>query len=277
MAHISSLGAGIYSNLAFNFDNANPTPPSVAETFYKSQFANSVALNTGASALLGGEYRIVDNVREFPQMGTPPNIVNVPVYGSKVSRQVQGQADAPTFEVTLNYIPSDWRVDANYLGNYVGNGVGYSWRFALMNAAPSNYNSTDTMTATFTGTSTTSSALLTVATMTVSATNRLQVGMSVTGASPAAVIIAQVTSTEADGSYGGKGTYTLSVNQTTGGAISGATYAGANLATGSIANSQYFWVGKMEALQISPQLTDANQATLTVSIQSDFVGPFTTN
>ena len=48
----------------------------------------------------------VGNIREFPSLGTPANIVNVPVYGQSISSQVGGQADAPTLEFTLNYVPS---------------------------------------------------------------------------------------------------------------------------------------------------------------------------
>ena len=49
----------------------------------------------------------VGQVREFPSLGTPANIVNVPVYGSSISSQVGGQADAPTLTFTLNYIPTE--------------------------------------------------------------------------------------------------------------------------------------------------------------------------
>jgi hypothetical protein len=41
-------------------------------------------------------------------------------------------------------------------------------------------------------------------------------------------------------------------------------------------NSQYFWLGKIEALLVNPQLTDATTATLTISVQSDMYGAFTT-
>jgi hypothetical protein len=41
-------------------------------------------------------------------------------------------------------------------------------------------------------------------------------------------------------------------------------------------NTQFFWLGKIEALLVNPQLTDANTATLTLSIQSDFYGAYTT-
>jgi len=48
----------------------------------------------------------VSDVREFPSMGTPANIVNVPVYGQATSSQIGGQADAPTLEFTVNYVPT---------------------------------------------------------------------------------------------------------------------------------------------------------------------------
>ena len=40
-------------------------------------------------------------------------------------------------------------------------------------------------------------------------------------------------------------------------------------------NSQYFWIGKFEALQVTPQLSDANTATVTLSVQSEFYGAYT--
>jgi len=188
MAHISSIGAGIYSDLAYSAASTAINSASVF-TQFTTAFAAEVQLG---SALTATNFRRIQDIREFPQMGTPPNIVNVPVYGSKVSRQVQGQADAPTFEVTINYLPSAWISTADYHGNYVGSGATLTWRFALLNSVPASYISS----------------------------------------------------------------------------------ASVSTAMNSVGNSQYFWLGKMEALQISPQLTDANQATLTVSIQSYFVGPF---
>lgn len=184
MAHITSIGAGIYSDLAYNLSPTTVTAAN-AQSFFAAEIANGTNMPTIAT-----QYRRIVDVREFPQMGTPPNIVNVPVYGSKISRQVQGQADAPAFEVTINYIPDHWENVANKHGVLVGDGATKVFRFALLNAVPTAYTSL----------------------------------------------------------AGGLGT---------------------------VGNSQYFWNGKMEALQISPQLTDANQATLTISIQSDFIGPLT--
>ena len=138
----------------------------------------------------------IKNVREFPAMGTPPNVVNVPVYGSATSQQIQGQADAPSMEITLNYVAADWAKEAsNILGSMVGDGNQYVFRFSLLNAEP-------------------------------------------TGA--------------------------------------GATkYASTAAGLGTVQNSQYYWIGKLEALQVTPQLTDANTATITLTIQSDFFGAYT--
>jgi len=194
MAHISSIGAGLYSDLAIcvaSGVNAVPASPEVG-TSWAAHFATEAAYDS--STATAGIFKRITNVREFPQMGTPPNIVNVPIYGSKTSRQVQGQADAPSFEVTLNFIPEFWRNETNYLGKWIGNGTLYLFRFALLNALPANYAST------------------------------------------------------ASTGMGGAGT---------------------------VQNSLYYWAGKLEALQINPQLTDANTAILTISIQSDFYGAFT--
>jgi len=198
MTHISTIGAGIYSDLAYSIDNPNVTPPTTnIETTYTGWFQTPLANGTNVGAGVH-EFRRIEEIREFPQMGTPANIVNVPSFGFKTSKQVQGQADAPTFEVTINYIPSEWDTStlAYKHGMLVGDGKLYPFRFTLLNAKPT-------------------------------------------------------------------GTY-ASVN------VSG-------IGAGGVGNSQYFWCGKFEAIQVNPQLTDGNTAVLTISIQSDFVGPFTNN
>jgi hypothetical protein len=42
-----------------------------------------------------------------------------------------------------------------------------------------------------------------------------------------------------------------------------------------VQNSQYYWVGKLEALQVTPGLTDATTATITITMQSEFFGAYT--
>jgi hypothetical protein len=140
MPHINSLGAAMYTDLAVatgvitsNTAVAATAPVLPADTSSISGFAPLFADETTAIA---GAFRRVKNVRDFPSIGTPANIVNVPTYGSKTSRTIQGQADAPSLEVTINYIPSDWAkgsASGTVLGNMVGDGVSRVWRFTLLN------------------------------------------------------------------------------------------------------------------------------------------------
>ena len=180
MAHISSIGAGMYSDLSVCSDT----------TANGAAIANLTETNLKA-CFETGLYERIENVREFPAMGTPPNVVNVPVYGQATSQQIQGQADAPSIELQINYVALDWAA-GTILGDMVGDGKQYVFRFSLLNSQPDSYDNGVT-----------------------------------------ANDIAQVE------------------------------------------NSQYFWVGKVEALQVTPQLTDANTATVTITIQSDFYGAFT--
>ena len=199
MTHITSIGAGMFSDLSVAMNTDGPSSSNLSnyptEADKKGAFATPVASVGGAAA--ADTYVRVLNVREFPSMGTPPNIVNVPVYGQATSQQIQGQADAPSIELTLNYIASDW-ASGTLLGDAVGDGVQYLFRFTLLNSEPPNYDS----------------------------------------------------------------------DATTGSNIGGTAAA-------PVENSMYFWVGKIEALQVNPQLTDSNTATITMSIQSDFFGAYT--
>lgn len=195
MAHIASIGAGMFSDMSVATPATDFTQSTLAAldtaAEFQALFATEIQTNGGTKA--AGSFVRMKNVREFPSMGTPPNIVNVPVYGSKTSQQIQGQSDAPSIELTVNYVPADW-ASGTILGNMVGDGKQYVFRFALLNAQPLSY--------------------------------------------------ASVSGTPASG-------------------------------IGSVQNSQYYWVGKVEALQVNPQLTDANTATITISIQSQFFGAYT--
>ena len=103
MALISSIGAGIYTSLTYKADEATPV------TLPTTQAENEAFIDTDSSSLgfFGSATTPVNGIREFPQFGAPANIVNVPVYGQSVSDQISGQSDAPTFEITVNYIPSE--------------------------------------------------------------------------------------------------------------------------------------------------------------------------
>ena len=198
MAHITSLGASMFSDLAVSV----PTTPMTAAQLasldtaaeFQALFATEIDSIGGTPA--ANTFVRIKNVREFPAVGTPANVVNVPTYGSATSRQIQGQSDAPSMEITLNFVPADWAKDAgNILGNMVGDGKQYVFRFALLNSAPT--------------------------------------GSGATG------------------------------------------YASTSAGLGTVQNSQYYWIGKLEALQVTPQLTDATTATVTITIQSSFYGAYT--
>lgn len=196
MAHIASIGAGLFSNMAIAEATADLTAAEIAAldtaAEFQALFATEIASIGGTRA--ANTFLRVNNAREFPALGTPPNIVNVPVFGQKTSQQIQAQADAPTFEVTLNYVPADW-ASGTLLGDMVGDGTVRVFRFTMMNSEP-------------------------------------------TG--------------------------------------SGATkYASTAPGIGTVPNSQFYFAGKVEALQVTPSLSDSNTATVTFSVQTAFFGAYT--
>lgn len=199
MTHLSSIGAGIFSDLSV----ATPASPLSASAIadldtdaeFAALFASEIA-NVPPGTPAAGAFVRINNVREFPGMGTPANIVNVPTFGKRTSSQIQGQSDAPSFEVTLNFIGADWaKAAASLLGPMVGDGVQRVFRFAMLNSEP-------------TGTGVTK-------------------------------------------------------------------YAQTAAGLGTVENSVFYFAGKIEALVVNPNLTDANQATLTISMQTDLFGAFT--
>lgn len=184
MAHISDLRAGIYTYL--DIHTVAPVAATVTAAQYAALFVGSTPgtadTQAGDTANVAEHYRM-PSVREFPSIGTPANIVNVPVYGQATSSQVQGQADAPTLEVTINYNAAD----AEELHLLVGKEV--TFRFMMTDSA----------------------------------------------------------CTQDEG-------------------------AATTLAK---ANTEFYFNGKVEAILVNSSLTDATTATVTLSAQSDFVGPAT--
>lgn len=198
MAHITSIGAGMFSDLSVaapltDFSAATLATLDTDAEFF-THFASEIAAVGGTKAV--GAFVRIANVREFPAMGTPPNVVNVPTYGAATSQQIQGQADAPSMEITLNFVASDWAKGSGIiLGNMVGNGTQYVFRFTLMNNVP-------------------------------------------TGTGPT-------------------------------------KYSSAAGGLGLVPNSQYFFIGKIDSLLVTPQLTDANTATIAITLQSQLFGAYT--
>jgi len=114
MAHLTKISAGKFSSLDYVPVTTGVTASSSLEDI-TSQFvtADNQALVTTSVAstpvreVLEAGVVHVGNVREFPSLGTPANVVNVPVYGQATSSQVSGQSDAPSLEFSLNYVATD--------------------------------------------------------------------------------------------------------------------------------------------------------------------------
>jgi len=121
MAHISTIGATIYSELSVQgglwtagdadlevgtYAGIASRPVDVAafRAYFEVPNGSDVASNAPAAA---ANVINVGHIREFPAMGTPANVVNVPQYGQATSSQIRGQSDAPTMEFTLNYVPDE--------------------------------------------------------------------------------------------------------------------------------------------------------------------------
>lgn len=135
MAHISNLGAGMFSDLSLAMAATDLTLATVptTEAALKALFASEIASSGGVKA--ANTFVRCANVREFPDIGIPPNLVKVPTFGSKTSRQVQGQADLPDFQFTINLVMTDW-AKGTLLGDSVGSGKIFVARFALLNSEP---------------------------------------------------------------------------------------------------------------------------------------------
>jgi hypothetical protein len=128
MGHISSIGAAMFSRLSVN--KTSVTNIATAKT--------ALAGAAGAQGYFDADtkYTNIGDVRSFPAIGNPANIVKVPVYGQSVSSSIQGQSDAPQLEIDINYIGADWAKTGSTLGPLVGNGSVYVFRFTLLNSLP---------------------------------------------------------------------------------------------------------------------------------------------
>jgi hypothetical protein len=139
----------------------------------------------------------------MPALGTPANIVKVPVYGQAQTQSIGAQSDAPDLELTVNYNPSVWAKGTGVfhntstsvagvapLGNIVADGTNKVFQVALLNAKPTTSDCTAT-------------------------------------------------------------------------------------GLGTVKNALIYFVGKVESLLVTPARDDAMTATVALSIQSDFYGPYT--
>lgn len=140
MAHISSIGAGLFSDMSIAASSADPSFSTLdTQAEFDALFATEIESAGGTKGT--NTFVRLSNVREFPSMGTPPNIVNVPTYGQKSSQQIQGQSDAPSLELTVNYIPAAWAA-GTILGDMIGDGKLHVFRFSLLNTEPTGNGAT---------------------------------------------------------------------------------------------------------------------------------------
>ena len=114
MAHITSIGAGMFTEFGYT------TAEHASDTDTVAEYA---ALT----------YNTVECVREIPPLGSPANIVNVPCYGASISKSIQGQADAPTLEFVIAWVPGSTAQTA--LVGFANDGKAYDFRVAISNTA----------------------------------------------------------------------------------------------------------------------------------------------
>jgi len=192
MAHISSIGAALFTDFSVATPATELTKGELealdSSTEFFALFATEIS-NFGGTRAAGAFVRI-SNLREIPQLGDAPNIVNVPEFGQKTSSSIQAQSDAPSMELQINYVPANW-APTTILGAMKGDDKQRVFRIALLPSAPA----------------------------------------------------------------GG--------------------YASSSAGLGTAPNSQYFFVGKVEAIQFQPSLSDATIGTLTLSVQGKTYGAFT--
>ena len=102
----------------------------------KPRSAREPVASAGGDAGRWGVYTYIPNMREAPEFGVPPSLVNVPEFGSLTSKQVQGQADPTNIEVAINYVPAYWTDDK--LSGMI-DGKSRLMAIVLANAEPAGY------------------------------------------------------------------------------------------------------------------------------------------
>ena len=183
MAFSTSISAAQYSGLAVSKGGA-------PATYDQSGFTARFPITANA-------FLEIKNIRDLPAVGTPANIVKVPVYGSAQTQSIGAQSDAPDLEVTVNYVAGDWAKAGvaftgatSTLGDAVADGISKPFQLSMSTAKPTSLVAT----------------------------------------------------------AGGLGT---------------------------APNAIIYFMGKIESLMVQPARDDAVTATVALSIQSDFYGPYT--
>ena len=154
MAHVSSIGSGLFSTFIVSGDVVTPTQyetiikesnqAKLKALFTKALVGSNLAAEAGAALKTSeapstsGKWNRIPNLRELPAVGTPPSLTNVPEYGSKISKQIQAQADPENVEITINNVPSAW-VATTALGKMLADKKSHIFLFILANTEPTGY------------------------------------------------------------------------------------------------------------------------------------------
>lgn len=131
MAFQTSISAGHFSALAISTADV---PAQLNETSLKAAFATAA------------DFVRVPDIRDMPQFGDPANVVNVPVYGQATTLSINAQADAPSMELTVNYIPGTWAptpaggafATTKKLGDAIGDGISKVFQVAFLSSKQAN-------------------------------------------------------------------------------------------------------------------------------------------
>ena len=110
MPNITSIGAGMYTSLTYlelPVVKGAGTAGSIIGTGDDPSAWAAEFETIGTPWTVGATAADFGRIREFPNLGIPANIVNVPQYGQAVSSQIAGQSDAPSMDFTFNYVPSE--------------------------------------------------------------------------------------------------------------------------------------------------------------------------
>lgn len=183
MAFPTTVAAAHFSALMVTREAA---PGTITEAALKGIFDGTAS----------GDFVAIENIRDMPTIGTPPNVVKVPQYGLSQTLSVGAQSDAPDLQFTINYVPSQWVSSANTwatsgtLKDLQSSGQSMWFQFALLTQKPASLNCV----------------------------------------------------------VGGLGT---------------------------VPNALFYFRGRIESLEITPARDDAATATIALSLQSDFYGPYT--
>jgi len=109
MPNISAINASIYTGLDFLEAPVTTTLRQQAPYEWAALFeevTDTAGTGTLNQVTATADARAFGQIREFPNLGIPANVVNVPQYGQATSSQVSGQSDAPSLDFVFNYVPT---------------------------------------------------------------------------------------------------------------------------------------------------------------------------